>query len=134
MAKFSGISGNVALTSTSGNWGAGVVVANIRGWTATITQNAVDSTSKGDSGFTTDVRGTQTCEGTITMATDDTTVLLITGTTDPAIELIMTGSARKISGNARLTLLDFAGQTFAPPGELAEVTFSFRMQGSFTVA
>lgn len=134
MAKFSGIAGSVVMSGTSGNWGAGVVVNNLREWTADINTSLVDSTTKGDGGFSSDVYGVKTCSGTITMAADDTTAIVIAGSTDPTVTLNLTGTSRKITGSAKIDTTGFTGQSMAPPGELATVTFNFRYQGTFTVA
>lgn len=134
MAKFSGISGNVTKASDSGTWAAGVVTDNIRRWEASISKNLVDSTSKSDAGFSSDVYGISVCEGTIVMAADDTTALSIAaGSADPTVTLVLKGS-RSITGTAKLSTINNSGQSFTPPGELAEVTFRFRYQGTFTIA
>lgn len=133
MAKYSGISGDVTITGGSGTWAAGIVTNNIRRWESTITRNLVDSTSKSDAGNSTDVYGVTTGEGTIVMAADDTTALALTAGTDPTVTLTLKGS-RNISGAAKIMSLQNTGQSFTPPGELAEVTFRFRFQGAITIA
>lgn len=133
MAKFSGISGDVSITSGSGTWAAGIVTNNIRRWECTLTRNLVDSTSKSDAGTSSDVYGITSGEGTIVMAADDTTALALTAGTDPTVTLTLKGS-RNISGAAKIASLAHSGQSFSAPGELAEVTFRFRFQGTITQA
>jgi hypothetical protein len=134
MAKFAGQSANVTLSGAAGTWAAGLVVGNLRDWTATITRNLVDATTKSDSGFTSDVYGPSSCEGTVTMAADDTTALSIAAGTDPTVELNLFSTTRKISGTAKLMTMDLDGFSMPPPGALPVVTFRFRFQGTFTLA
>ena len=133
MAKFSGISGDVTITNSSGTWATGIVTNNIRRWECTLTRNLVDSTSKNDAGNSSDVYGIITGEGTIVMAADDTTALLLTAGTDPTVALVLK-SPKQISGAAKIMSIQNSGQSFSAPGELAEVTFRFRFQGAITIA
>lgn len=132
MAKILGNGGSVVTTSTTSNWGAGVVVGSVKEWTLDYDAGKKDVTSFGSGGFSEYANGNKTGNGTMTMIADGTTALALAGSTNPTVELNLSSTTRKFSGAAVIDSMSVTvnGATSDP----VEVTFNFSYTGTFTVA
>lgn len=134
MAKFSSLtSSSVTLSGASGTWAAGIVAGNVRSWSATVTVQKIDATSKSDAGWTNTLDGVKTVTGRIRMAADDTQALSVTNGA-PTVNLNLYTTARKLSGAFRLAQIDLSGNDMGPEASLPEVEFSIQNAGAVTFA
>jgi len=139
MAKFSGIKGNVAVTSGTNNWGGdgsttGVKTANIQSWTGEETIDSPDATGFASAGFKETVSANRSFTGTIVMYADDTVVISDGVDTLPTVALKLYDgvSDRQVSGSARLQRISTGAN--GSTGETATVTYGFVYTGSYTWA
>lgn len=131
MAKILGNGGSVTFTTTTGNWGAGVVVNSVKSWSGQYDGGMQDVTSFGSAGHPEYMNGNTGFSGTLTMNADGTTPLAFVGATNPAIELLL-ATGRKMSGNGVLS--NMSVDEVNSDGTPIIVTFDFSFTGTFTVA
>ena len=131
MAKILGNGGSVTFTSTSGNWGAGVIVNSVQKWSGQYDGGLQDVTTFGSNGHPEYMNGNTGFSGNLTMNADGTTPLAFVGTTNPSVELLM-ATGRKISGTAVLSNMSI--EDVNSNGTPILVSFDFSFTGSFTVA
>ena len=134
MAKVLGNQGSVTTTSTTSNWGSGVVVGNVSKWSVDHDAGIQNVTTFGSSGNTEWADGNKTVKGKATMIGDGTTLLAFAGTTNPTVALFLAGGAspsRGFSGTAVLSgfSVNVDGETSAP----VSVDFSFNYTGAVTI-
>lgn len=134
MAKVLGNQGSVTTTSTTSNWGSGVVVGSVTNWSVDHDAGMQDVTSFGSSGWSEFADGNKTVKGKATMIGDGTTLLAFAGTTNPTVALFLAGGAspsRGFSGTAVLSgfSVKVDGATSAP----VSVDFSFAYTASVTI-
>jgi len=133
MAKILGNGGSVVTTSTTSNWGSGVVVGSVYEWSATYDAGEKDVTTFGSTGFYEAANGNKKCTGSLKMIADGTTALALAGTTNPSIDLNLTSTTRKISGAAVISNIKI-GPVSGKTADPIDVTFDFVYTGTFTVA
>lgn len=133
MAKILGNGGSVVATSTSGNWGAGLVVGSIKSWSLNNDMGNKDVTSFGSAGFSEFLNtGNKTGTGSLVMIADNTTALSLVTTSNPTLDLNLVSTTRKFSGTAVCS--NFSLEVNGATADPVEVTFDFAFTGTYTVA
>lgn len=134
MAKYSGNKGNVTLSSTSGNWGGGVVTNNIYAFSADVVSDTHDVTSFASAGFREYTPGNQSGTLSLSMYADDTTAIAISTASNPSVTLKLYDGAsdKTISGTAILS--NISTTVDGKSGDAPVVTFKAVFSGTITIA
>jgi len=146
MPRVTGLQTSIVKNGSAGTWAAGLVINNVTEWTATITTQEVDGTSKQDAGYYFPVYGVKSCRGTITMNADSAVGLLSTttastgyqpdGTTSAAmisLSLYDTTTDSKLSGLAKVFTTAIDGAVYNEATRMVQVSFDYVYQGKFYV-
>lgn len=145
-SRITGNQTTISKAGDAGTWACGLVVNNVTEWTAEITTQEVDGTSKVDAGYYFPVYGTKSCRFTITMNGSQTVGLLSStsasggyapdNTTSGAtivLSLYDSTTDSKISGVAKVFSTSIDGAVYNEATRMLSVTFAGVYQGKFYV-